>query len=397
MSFPSLPRRGLAVVALVAAAFPAAAPALAQMPPPPVTVAAPLARTITEWDEQTGRFEAVESVEVRARVSGFIEAIHFRDGDTVARGDLLFTIDQRPFQIAVDVAEAEVTRTRSQVQLAQSEVERALPLVQTRTLPQRELDTRQAQLRQAFAGLQSAQANLRNAQLNLEWTEVRAPLAGRISDRRVDVGNLIAGGTSGAQATLLTTIVRLDPIHFVFDVSEADYLKYSRLARDGTRPSGRDNMLPVRVRLSDETTFAREGRLDFVDNVVNPRAGTLRGRAVFDNKDAFLTPGLFGRLRLWAGEGEALLVPDSAIASDQARKVLLVVGANDTVEPRVVTLGPMIDGLRVIRTGLRVDDRVIINGQANPFVRPGMRVSPQPGEIKAESPATPPPTTGRAG
>lgn len=373
----------LAPAATLAAVLLAAAPALAQMPPPPVTVATPLARTITEWDEHTGRFEAVEMVEVRARVSGFIEAIHFRDGDIVSPGDLLFTIDQRPFQIAVEVAEAEVTRTRAQVQLAQSEVERAIPLVQTRTLPQRELDTRQAQLRQAFAGLQSAQANLRNAQLNLEWTEVRAPLAGRISDRRVDVGNLITGGTTGAQATLLTTIVRTDPIHFTFDVSEADYLKYSRLAREGSRPSGRDSMLPVRVRLSDETSYTREGRLDFVDNVVNPRSGTMRGRAVFDNRDSFLTPGLFGRLRLFAGEGEALLVPDSAIAADQARKVLLVVGANDTVEPRIVTPGPIIDGLRVIRSGLRVDDRVIINGQANPFVRPGMRVTPQPGEITA--------------
>ncbi len=380
----ALPARAAALAAAILVAT-AGLPVLAQMPPPPVTVATPLARTITEWDEHTGRFEAVETVEVRARVSGFIEAIHFRDGDTVARGDLLFTIDQRPFQIAVEVAEAEVTRTRAQVQLAQSEVERAIPLVQTRTLPQRELDTRQAQLRQSFAGLQSAQANLRNAQLNLEWTEVRAPLAGRISDRRVDVGNLITGGTTGAQATLLTTIVRLDPIHFLFDVSETDYLKYSRLARDGSRPSGRDQMLPVRVRLSDEAAYTREGKLDFVDNVVNPRSGTLRGRAVFENADSFLTPGLFGRLRLFAGQGEALLIPDAAIAADQARKIVLVVGANDTVEPRVVTPGPIIDGLRVIRSGLRVDDRVIINGQANPFVRPGARVMPQPGEIKAES------------
>jgi len=366
---------------LLAAVLLLAAPAAAQMPPPAVTVAAPLARTVTEWDEHTGRFEAMEMVEVRARVSGFIERIHFRDGDAVSRGDLLFTIDQRPFQIAVEAAEAEVTRNRAQVQLAQSEVERAVPLVQSRTLPQRELDTRQAQLRQAFATLQAAQANLRAAELNLEWTEVRAPLAGRISDRRIDVGNLITGGTTGAQATLLTTIVRTDPIHFVFDVSEADFLKYSRLAREGARPSGRDNMLPVMVRLSDEAAYTREGRLDFVDNVVNPRAGTMRGRAVFENADAFLTPGLFGRLRLFAGRGEVLLVPDAAIASDQARKIVLVVGANDTVEPRVVTPGPIVDGLRVIRAGIRVDDRVIINGQANPFVRPGMRVTPQRGEI----------------
>jgi RND family efflux transporter MFP subunit len=372
---------------MLAAAPLAAPPAAAQMPPPQVTVAAPLARMITEWDEQTGRFEAIETVEVRARVSGFIERIHFRDGDAVSRGDPLFTIDQRPFQIAVDIAEAEVTRTQAQVALAQSEVERALPLVQSRTLPQRELDTREAQRRQAFAGLQAAEANLRNAKLNLEWTEVRAPLAGRISDRRVDVGNLVTGGTAGGQATLLTTIVRLDPIHFVFDVSEADYLKYSRLARDGTRPSGRDNLLPVRLRLSDEARFSRDGRLDFVDNVVNPRAGTIRARAVFANPDAFLTPGLFGRLRLFAGEGEALLVPDSAIASDQARKVVLVVGADDVVAPRVVTLGPIVDGLRVVRSGLRVDERVIINGQANPFVRPGARVTPQPGEIKPDEPA----------
>lgn len=350
----------------------------AQPPPPAVTVATPLVRTIAEWDEFTGRFEAFAQVEVRPRVSGFIAQIHFRDGQLVQEGALLFTIDQRPYRIALDSAEADVARAQAQVDLAQNDVERALPLVQSRSIPQRELDSRQAQARIALAALLSARAAVANARLNFEWTQVTAPITGRLSDRRVDVGNLV----SAEAATLLTTIVRLNPIHLVFDASETDYLKYSRLFLSGARPSGRESPHPVQVRLSDEAAFSREGTLDFVDNVLNPRAGTIRGRAVLQNPDAFLTPGMFGRMRLWAGDNEALLVPDSAVGSDQARKVLLVVGSDDVVVPRVVTLGPIADGLRVIRTGLEKADRVIINGQANPFVRPGARVRPTAGTIQ---------------
>jgi len=212
---------------------------------------------------------------------------------------------------------------------------------------------------------------------------VRAPIAGRISDKKVDLGNLIAGGQSGA--TLLTTIVNLDPIHFVFDASEADYLRYSRLASHGSRPSSRDAGNPVQVRLADETDWKREGRMNFVDNQLNPRSGTIRGRAVFENKDLFLTPGTFGRLRLYGGENDALLVPDASIVSDQAHKIVLVVGADSKVGAKPVQLGAIVDGLRVVRAGLDPNDRVVIGGLANPFVRPGVAVSAQDGEIKAAS------------
>jgi len=348
-------------------------------PAPQVQVASPLAKRITNWDEFTGRFEASDQVEVRARVSGFIESVHFADGTLIQRGDLLFTIDQRPYRLAADVARAEVTRAKAQVELAQNEVERAEGLTQNRTITARDVDQRRANLNSALGSLQGAEANLKNAELNLEWTEVRAPLAGRISNRRVDPGNLIAGGQSGA--TLLTTIVAVDPIYFTFDVSEADFLRYSRLAslRD---KSSRDAGTPVEVRLSDETKWSHRGRVNFVDNAVNARSATIRGRAVFENKDQFLTPGVFGRLRFFAGEGDALLVPDTVISSDQANKIVLTVGAENKVVPKRVELGPISEGLRVIRSGLTVEDKVIIGGNANPMVRPGVAVTPQPGEIK---------------
>jgi RND family efflux transporter MFP subunit len=376
----------LRLLALAAVALPLlCAPAAAQPPPPAVTVATPLSRTITEWDEFTGRFEAVARVDVRARVSGFIEKIHFRDGQLVNEGDLLFSIDQRPYAIARDAADAEASRAQAQLDLANSDVERALQLVQSRSIPQRELDSRQAQARVAMASLMSARAQQASARLNLEWAEVRAPLAGRISDRRVDVGNLVSGANEGG--TLLTTIVKVDPIYLEFDASEADYIKYTRLARSGDRPSGRENAHPVEARLADQTDWNLLGQLDFVDNVLNPRTGTIRARAVFDNADGFLTPGMFARLRLWAGQTRALLVPDSAIVTDQARRILLVVGPDDVVAPRLVTLGPIVDGLRVIRAGVEASERVIINGLANPFVRPGTKVRPTAGEITAQAAA----------
>jgi membrane fusion protein, multidrug efflux system len=355
--------------------------AIAQGPPAPqVTAAAPLARKITQWDEYTGRFEAVEQVEVRARVSGFIDTVHFRDGQMLKKGDLLFTIDPRPYQLAVEGARAEVARARAQVQLTENEVERAEGLVRNQTITARDIDQRRANLNVAKAGQAAAEANLQVANLNLEWTQVRAPISGRASDKRVDAGNLIAGGQAGAN--LLTTIINLDPINFVFEASEADYIRYSRLASAGARPSGRDNPNPVAVRLSDETEWKRQGRMDFVDNALNARSATIRGRAVFENKDMFITPGTFGRMRLYGGEIDAMLIPDAVIASDQATKVVMTVGPENKVVPKPVVLGPMVDGLRVVRSGLTPADRVIITGIANPFVRPGATVNPQPGEIK---------------
>ena len=367
--------RALLALAALLPAFSLEAMAQGAPPAPPVTVATPLAKRVTNWDEFTGRFEADEQVEVRARVSGFVDKVHFRDGDMVKAGDLLFTIDQRPYTLAVDAARAEVARTKAQVDLNQNEVECAEALTQNRTITARDIDQRRANLNGAIASHQAAEANLKTAELNLEWTQVRAPLAGRLSNRRVDPGNLIAGGQSGA--TLLTTIVALDPIKFVFDVSESDYLRYARLASlRGVTPE-------ARVRLSDETTWTRIGKIDFVDNTLNARSGTIRGRAVFANPDRFLTPGAFGRLRLDAGEVDGLLVPDSVIVSDQANKIVLTVGADNKVVPKPVTLGQITDGLRVITKGLTASDKVIVNGLANPMVRPGVTVTPQPSEIKA--------------
>jgi RND family efflux transporter MFP subunit len=346
-----------------------------------VQVSAPLAKRVTNWDEYTGRFEASEQVEVRARVSGFLDSLHFRDGALVQKGDLLFTIDQRPYRLAVDVARAEVARAKAQVELAQNEVDRAEGLTQNRTITARDVDQRRANLNSAIGSQQGAEANLKTAELNLEWTQVRAPLAGRISNRRVDPGNLIAGGQTGA--TLLTTIVASDPIYVTYDASEADYLRYTRQTGDLRRVSTREETTPAEVRLADEPAWKRKGHIDFVDNALNARSGTIRGRAVFDNKDQFLTPGTFGRLRVFSGEMDALLVPDTVISSDQASKIVLTIGPENKVVPKPVVLGQISEGLRVIVKGLAADDKVIIGGFANPMVRPGATVTPQPGEIKA--------------
>ena len=369
-------------------------PAIAQQagppPPPPVTVAPPMAKRIATWDEYSGRFEAIEAVEVRPRVSGFIEKIHFKDGQLVKAGDQLFTIDPREYRISVESAEAEIARSDAQVDLAENEVERARPLVKTGAVTERDFDQRSANLNVQRAALQAAQANLKRAQLNLEWTAVTAPVSGRISDRKVDIGNLVTGGTGGT--TLLTTIVSLDPIHFVFDASEADYLRYGRLSIAGGRKSSRDAENPVRVRLADEAEFKHTGHMDFVDNQLNARSGTIRGRALFDNKDQLFVPGVFARMQLFGGDLDALLIPDGAVVSDQMRKIVFVVGEDNVVKAAPVTLGPLDEGLRVVTKGLTKDDKVVIEGIANPMVRPGAKVTPKPGEIKAAAAPPPPPS-----
>jgi RND family efflux transporter MFP subunit len=356
--------------------------AVAQSRAVTVTVAPPLARKVVQWDEYTGRFEASERVAVRPRVTGYIDKVHFADGADVKQGDLLFTIDRRPFAIAVDSARADLTRAQAQVTLNQMDYQRAQELVRSAATTVRDLDQRKANLDTAQAQVLSAQAALRNAELNLEWTEVRAPISGRVSDRRVDAGNLVTGGQDGAN--LLTTIVRLDPIYFVFEGSEADYIRYTRLNSQGQRPSSRLAPNPVRVQLADETGWPHAGRMDFVDNEVNARNGTIRGRAVLDNHDLFLSPGTFGRLRLYGGTVDALLVPDDVIVSDQARKVVFTVGTDDKIVAKPVTIGGFALGLRVITAGLQPSDRVVLDGLANPFVRPGAVVSPEAGEIKPQ-------------
>jgi RND family efflux transporter MFP subunit len=354
-------------------------------PPPTVTVARPLQKQVTEWDEYTGRFVAVETVEVRARVSGFIDSLHFKDGQIVKQGDLLFVIDPRPYKIAVEQAKAEVERARARLQIATADVDRAAPLAKTQAVTQREFETRQSTQREAAGAVTAAEASLKQAELNLEWTDVRAPISGRISDRRVDPGNLVTGGSTGA--TLLTVIVSIAPIHFVFDGSEADFLRYQRLAAAGGRKSSRDAQNPVSVRLADETEYKHAGRMDFVDNVLNPKTGTIRGRAIFDNKDGWLTPGYFGRLRLYGGESKALLVPDSAIASDQASKIVFTVADDGTVGVKRIELGPIIDGLRMVRSGLEPTDRIVIEGLQR--ARPGQKVTAEDGKIEPIVPTPP--------
>jgi multidrug efflux system membrane fusion protein len=373
-----LMRASLTLAAVLALAV--ASGAHAQNAQPQVTVAPPLASRVAQWDEFTGRFEAMERVEVRPRVSGYIDKVHFRDGSMVNQGDLLFTIDQRPFQLAVDSTRADILRTKAQIVLDEADYQRAVELVKTAATPVSVLDQRKANLDIARAQEMAAEAALHSAQLNLEWSEVRAPIGGRVSDRRVDAGNLVAGGQTGA--TLLTTIVRLDPIYFVFDGSEADYIRYSRLSVEGSRGSSRDTPNPVRVQLADEKDWPHRGVMNFVDNEFNAHSGTIRGRAIFDNRDLFLTPGTFGRMRLYGGPLDALLIPDASVVSDQAHKVVLTVGADGKVAAKPVTLGGMARGLRVVASGLTPGDRVIIGGLANPFVRPGVAVLARQVEIQ---------------
>jgi RND family efflux transporter MFP subunit len=358
----------------------------AALPPPPVTVAKPLVMPITEWYEFTGRFQATESVDVRARVSGYLEEIRFDDGQIVEQGQVLFVIDRRPYQAEVEQLQAQVHSADAQVELADAELARAAQLVNNDNISRSTYDQRMQQKRAAEAAQAMAEAALREARLDLEFTAVRAPIAGRISDRRVDVGNLVTGDPS---ATLLTTIVALDPIHFVFDMSEADYLGFQRAVKDGELPSARDRSTQVQLRLPDEPdteTWPRSGHMDFVDNRVDESAGTIRARAELANPDRFLTPGQFGQLRLpGSPRYEAILVPDSAIVADQADKIVLTVSADGTVEPRAIREGPRYaGGLRIVRRGLDPDDRIIINGLMR--ARPGAKVDPQPGTIEPPSP-----------
>jgi RND family efflux transporter MFP subunit len=345
---------------------------------PTVTAAAPVSRLVAQWDEHLGRIEASAYVEIRPRVSGEVAEVHFRDGSLVMAGQLLFTIDQRPFRIAVDTAQAEVARSEARLTLARQQLARYLPLAQQRVSPEAELDVRRSALGEAEAGLAAARATLRQAELNLDFTEIRAPRPGRVSDRRVDAGNLVSEGQ-----TLLTTLSALDPIYVTFDVSEAQYLRYARTAEDGFRGAAGMGGLPVQLRLLDETAFTQRGTLDFVDSGFDRRSGTIRGRAVAANPDLFLTPGAFARIRVAAGEARALLVPDASVVADQAGRMVLTVGPDGTVAPRPVQLGPLVDGLRVVRSGLTPEDRVIVGGLHR--ARPGVRVTVEPARIGADA------------
>jgi RND family efflux transporter MFP subunit len=343
-------------------------------PPPKVTVSQPVVREVVEWDEYTGRLEAVESVEVRARVSGYLQSVHFTDGATVRKGALLFVIDPRPYQAELNRAKAALEQAMAQYERTQKDYARAQQLVKSRAISQEEVDTRASDQRQAEEAVRAARATVEAARLNVEFTQVRAPISGRISREYVTVGNLINGGT--ADSTLLTRIVSLDAIYAYFQMDERSYLKYTQLWRGGLLPDSRDEKIPVCLGLENETGFPHWGHLDFIDNRLDPDTGTMTGRAIFPNPDLTLTPGLFARIRLPGSERyEALLLPDEAIGTDQTQRFVFVVNGQNTVEYRKVVPGPLIDGRRVIRDGLKPEDWVIVKGVQR--VRSGVKVAPQ--------------------
>jgi RND family efflux transporter MFP subunit len=353
----------------------------AQQGPPPVDVATPLVREIVDYDVFTGRFEAAERVEIRSRVSGYLDGVHFEDGQIVAAGTPLFTIDQRTFRAEVARAEANVKAAEAARLLAEIELERAETLAERNVGTAQEVDRATATLAEAEANLAIAEAELRQARLDLDFSDIRAPFRGRMSRTRVDPGNLIVGGA--ANATLLSTIVSLDPLHFVFTISESDYLRYARLHGGTSGNGGTPPPIGVGVRLMDEQVFVHHGTLDFVDSEINPNSGTIVARAVIPNPDHFIVPGIFGRIRLPAGEPfDAVLIPGEAVLSDQARKIVYVVDGEGNVSVRPVELGELHRGLRVIREGLSPDERVIVAGVQR--ARPGAQVTPEEVTLELE-------------
>lgn len=344
-------------------------------PPPPVTVAKPKTINVIDKDDYVGRFVAVDSVEVRARVSGYLEKIHFTDGQAIKQGELLFTIDRRPFQNAYDQVVANRDQARANLAFAQADLTRAQQLVRERTISEQVFEQRTQAKRTAEASVAGAEAQVRQASLDLEFTELKAPVSGRIGDRQVSVGNLVSGGTAGS-TTLLATIVSTDPIRFEFTFDEQSYLRYLRLGTTAKDLADRGAKTPLTLRLIDEKEYKHQGTIDFLNNVFDRNSGTIRGRGVFDNKAGLFTPGMFGRVQVPASAPyEALSVPDAAIGTEQARKFVYVVGEDNVPKPKYVTLGPLQDGARVIKEGLDKNDRVVVNGLMR--IRPGQKVTPQ--------------------
>jgi RND family efflux transporter MFP subunit len=352
-------------------------------PPPTVTVAKPTVRAVMDQDEYVGRFVAIDAVEIRARVSGYLDKIHFRDGQMVKQGDLLFTIDKRPFENTLAQARANLAQARANLAFAESDLDRGKQLVRERTISEQVFQQRTQAFGSAQASVAANEAAVKQAELDLDFTELRAPVAGRIGDRRVSPGNLVTGGTTGT-TTMLGTIVSMDPIRFEFSMDEASYLRYERFSQSGKEVTGREHGVTVGLKLIDDKNFERRGSMDFVDNAIDRSSGTIRGRAVFSNPDGLLTPGMFGRVRVPGSPTyNALLLPDAAIGTEQIRKYVLVIGADNKAAMKYVTLGQLIeDNLRVIKDGLDAGDRVVVNGLMR--VRPGQTVKP---EEKGASPS----------
>jgi multidrug efflux system membrane fusion protein len=364
-----------ATAGLLATACQKSAPGQAGGPPPapPVTVNQPVLKEVVEWDQYQGRIEAVDSVEVRARVNGYLQSVNFKDGAEVKQGDLLLVIDPRPYQAELDRAEADLLQAQTRFELASNDMARAGRLLKAKAISEEEADSRAKAEREAAAAIQSSVASVEMAKLNMEYTGVTAPISGRIGRKMITQGNLVNGNQG--ESTLLATIVSMDPIYCYFDVDEGAILKYQQLARDGKQ----DDLIGGRVRceieLGNETGFPHKGLLDFVDNRVDPATGTLRVRGLFPNPDRVLQPGFFVRAQVpGSSKYPALLIPDQAVGTDQSQKFVFIVDDKDTVQYAPVTLGPLVDGLRVVRAGLHSNDWVVVNGLMT--IRPGAKVNP---------------------
>ncbi|HXC51403.1 MAG TPA: efflux RND transporter periplasmic adaptor subunit [Candidatus Limnocylindrales bacterium] len=385
---------------LIAAMSACSRPAPPPPPAPKVTIAQPIAREVTEWDDYTARLEATDSVEVRARVSGYLQAVLFHDGAIVKKGDLLMLIDPRPYEATLRSAEADLALAKSRLDIAAKNRARANELIRSHAISQEDADIRESNLHQAEANVEQAEAAVDAAKLDVEFTEITAPIGGRIGRRLVTQGNLISGG-NGAQSTLLATIVSLDPIYAYFDADERAYLKYTHLAQTGERPSSREHRNPVWVGIGDEEGFPREGSMDFVDNQLDPSTGTMVARAELPNPDLRLAPGLFARLRLiGSGKFQAVQIPDEAIVSDQSQKFVWVVDNENRAQYRKIQAGVLIDGLRVVRDGLSTDDWVITSGiqrvkSGQPVDPERQKIEPAPSPAAAAAPPAQPQSAGR--
>lgn len=355
-----------------------------QAPPPPqVSVAQVLEKPVKDWDEFTGRLQAVETVEIRPRVSGYIDRVAFTEGSLVKRGTLLFVIDPRPYQAEYDRAAADLKRFKTALDLGRTELVRVQRLKESGAVSEEELDERKSTVAQAEANVSGSQAALEAAALNLNFTKVSSPIDGRVSRAEVTRGNLVTGGANGG--TLLSSVVSMDPIYIYFDADEQSYLRYVQIARSGA-PTSQDGGKPVQVGLANEEGFPHTGTVDFVDNQLNPQTGTIRARAVLQNKEGQFTPGLFARVQLLgSAEYSAILIDDRAVNTDQSQKYVLLLGANNQIEYRKVKLGRVIDGLRVVREGLKAGDIIVVNGAQR--VHPGVTVSPQKVIMGASAPA----------
>jgi RND family efflux transporter MFP subunit len=362
-------------------------------PPPPVTASQPVRREVVEWDEYPGRLEAVDMVDLRARVGGYLQSVHFKDGVEVNKGDLLFVIDPRPYEAELERVVANLNQAETRLELAKNELARAERLLKSSAISEEEADSRSKSKREAEAGLQSARAAVDEAKLNVEYTRITAPISGRIGRKLLTEGNLVNGGQG--QSTLLATIVSMDPIYCYFDADERAVLKYQQLAREGHLDL-RGGKMPCELELANETGFPHQGVLDFMDNRIDASTGTLRVRGVFPNPGPPhrpLHPGFFARVRVpGSGQYQDLLIPDPAVVTDQEQKFVYVLNEQDAVEYRKVNLGPVFDGLRVVRTGLKEEDWVVVNGLMS--VRPGVKVKAQRTALSSGGPTVPAPAAG---